>query len=91
MYTVILTRIDHNGEAMYVIPTNQGFENMTYCYVFDTNQFNYDVRYHHGQYIDNFELYNGDIIDDVFTLGERIEALQDLNCWEDIEEYFTEL
>ena len=91
MYVVTLTRVDYDGEDMYVIPTNQGHKNTTYCYVFQTNPYNYDVEYKHGQYLDNFVLYNGDIIEDVYTLGQRIEALQDLNCWEDVEEYFTEL
>lgn len=88
MYTLSAIQIEKN---VYAIPTTKGWNNHTYCYMFEGNDFNWDVTYSCGKYIDDDGLYGMPIIDNVLEMGsDEVESLHDLDYWEDIEEYFTE-
>jgi hypothetical protein len=88
MYTLAAIQIEKN---VYAIPTTKGYNNHTYCYMFEGNDFNWDVTYSCGKYIDDGKLYGMAMIDNVLEMGsDEVESLHDLNYWEDIEEYFIE-
>lgn len=88
MYTLKAIVIEAN---VYAVPTSEGYQGCTYCYIFEGNDFNWDVTYSCGKYIDDDGLYGMPIIDNVLEIGgDEVESLHDLNYWKDIEEYFTE-
>ena len=91
MYSVDVIRVEQNGETILVIPTEHGFGNETYCYVFSDNPYNWDIVYTYGKYIDDSALFNGDEIVDVYTLNQDIESLMPLDFWSEIECYFHEI
>ena len=77
MYTLSAIQIEKN---VYAIPTTKGWNNHTYCYMFEGNDFNWDVTYSCGKYIDDDGLYGMPIIDNVLEMvSDEVESLHDLD------------
>ena len=88
MYTLAAIQIEKN---IYAMPTESQHDKYTYCYIFKGNDFNWDVRYSHGQFVENKVLHGMAMIDNVLEMGnDAVQDLHELHCWEDIENNFTE-
>jgi hypothetical protein len=81
-------QIDKN---IYAMPTKQKYKNYTFCYIFIGNDFNWNVEYSHGHYIENNVLHRMKMIEDIVEMdNDAVRDLHSLNHWKDIENNFTE-
>ena len=88
MYTLEAIKIEEN---IYAVPTSEGYRGCTYCYIFEGNDFNWDVAYNCGKFISDEKLRKCNVIKDVFEIGDsQVKELTSLNHWNDIKDYFEE-
>ena len=86
MYTLSAMQIDKN---IYAVPTHLAYEGKTYCYIFEGNDFNWDVKYKCVRFIEG--IYNYEQMHDRVEISDKeVQDLHELHCWEDIAEYFHE-
>lgn len=88
MYTLEAIVIEAN---VYAVPTSEGYQGRTYCYIFEGNDFNWDVTYSCVKFISDEKLRKCNVIKDVLEIGDsQVEDLTNLKYWNDIKDYFEE-
>ena len=79
------------GKNLYAVPTSAEYQGCTYCYIFEGNDFNWDVTYSCVKFISDEKLRKCNVIRDVIEIGDsQVKELTSLNYWNDIKDYFEE-
>ena len=91
MYKVDIYRTENSKYGViYFIPTKRILDNMTYCYIFEGNMFNYILDYKCGTYMD-LDKHICQYISDVYMIDVDDECLTELWHWQDIKNNFKKL
>lgn len=83
---VYATKDSRHGTT-YFIPTSKKYNNLTYCYIFEGNNFNWVLEYKYGIFMD-LDRHFYQYIPDVYVTEDNLEGVM---CWEEIKKNFRKL